>query len=689
MARTASYGTWASPVTLDTLVEEVVGLSWPMSTPSHVYWTEARPTEGGRQVVVRVPAGGGDPEEVIPPGFNARTTVHEYGGLCVAVHHDAAAGDTVYFSNFADQRLYRTVPGETPVPVTPEPAVARADRYAAPVLTHDGRHLLSVHERHFEPDVPSTVVNDVVIVPTDGSVAPQVLLSGHDFYSHVALSPDGRRMCWVSWDHPNMPWDGTELWEGELDVDAGRVLEPRLVAGGPSESVIEPKYAPDGTLHYLSDRTGWWNLYVAGERGGAGSGGAGRGGAGSGTGSGGADSGEDRAVAPMEADLGVPDWVFGTSVYTLADDGSVLATWRREGMNQLGLLRPGAHRFGVLAAGFTYVSQLCSASDGVTALAVAGSPTLPPCVVRIEAGASASPRIEFLRRSRADAVDPSYLALPAPVEFPTEGGEVAHALYYAPTNPDFDPPAGELPPLIVAVHGGPTSAAVPVLNYDIQYWTSRGFAVVDVNYGGSAGYGRAYRERLRGQWGVVDLQDCTAAALHLAATGRADRDRLLIHGGSAGGYTALCAATFTDVFAAGASYFGVADAAAFVEETHKFESHYTDGLFGPWPETADVYLARSPVRHTEGLRTPLIVFQGLQDKIVLPDQAELIVAALRENSVPHAYVAYEGEQHGFRKAASVKRTAEAELYFYGRVLGFTPADALDPVEIVHEERIGT
>ncbi len=683
MSRTSPFGTWASPITLDRLVENTVGLSFPIATSRHVYWTEARPQEGGRHVLVRTAIRGAlrgkqhasgpgkdqgsEPEDVIPEGFSARSALHEYGGLCVAVHHEPD-GDAVCFSNFADQRVYRVLPGETPVPITPPPPSPRAWRYAAPILTSDGGHLLAVRERHQDPDVPSAVVNDVVVIGTGGVDAPRPLLSGHDFYSHLALSPDGERICWVSWDHPRMPWDGTELWEGELDVEKARVHGAHRVAGGATESVTQPKYAPDGTLHYVSDRTGWWNLYAASP-----------------------DGTADRALAPMEAELGAPDFVVGISSYALLRDGTVLATWRRSGSSGVGVLPRGADTFDQLDTGFSYVSELHGAGDGSSAVAVAGSGSLAPCVVRIvpeEARPGSAPEIGILRRSRDDAVDAGYLSMAEPIDFPVEGGNVAHALYYAPTNRDFSAPDGELPPLIVNVHGGPTSAAVPVLNYSVQFWTSRGFALVDVNYGGSSGYGRAYRERLRGQWGVVDLHDCMAAARHLVAAGRVDGRRLLIHGGSAGGYTALCAAAFSDAFAAAASYYGIADLVALAKETHKFESHYTDGLLGPWREAADVYRSRSPVRHMDALRTPLIVFQGLEDAIVPPEQSEMMVAALRDNGVPHAYVVYEGEQHGFRKAEHVRRTAEAELYFYARILGFPPADDLEPVEIVYADRIG-
>ncbi|MGH8987848.1 MAG: S9 family peptidase [Acidimicrobiales bacterium] len=664
MVRTSPHGSWESPVTLDHLVADVVGLSFPFATPTHVYWTEARPSEGGRHVLVRRSVAGGVLEEVTPPGFGARTTVHEYGGLCVAVHHDPTVGDTLYFSNFVDQRLHRVVPGEAPCALTPEPPMKHAVRFAAPVLTCDGRHLLAVRERHGDPDVATTVVNDVVVMPTDGSEPPRALLFGHDFWSFIACSPDGRRVCWVSWDHPNMPWDGTELWEGELDVEEGVVRAPHLVAGGPSVSVTQPKYAPDGTLHYVADSTGWWNLYAAG-----------------------AGPGESRALAPMEAELGAPDFVFGLSSYAFVEDGKVLATWRCEGLDHVGVLHPDAREFTAADCGVTYVTQVRSTEDGSCAYAVAGSATLPPSVVRMEVSARGGVDVEVVRRSRAEAVGTDYISKPEPVDFPVGQGNVGHALFYAPRNPGFEAPTGELPPLIVSVHGGPTSSALPVLNYAVQYWTSRGFAVVDVNYGGSTGYGRAYRERLRGQWGVVDLGDCVHVANHLARSGRADGTRLVIRGGSAGGYTALCGATFTDVFAAATSYYGICDAAALAQDTHKFELHYTDTLFGPWPEDADVYKSRSPVYRAAAIRTPLIMFQGLDDKVVHPSQAEIMVAALRENGVPHAYVTYGGEQHGFRKAESIRRTAEAELYFYGRVLGFAPADELRPVDIAYEDRI--
>ncbi len=659
------FGAWPSPLTLDLLVEGSVGLSFPMLVAGQAYWIESRPAEGGRLVVMRSRGDGSRAEDVFGPEFSARTLVHEYGGLCFTVH-----GETVYFSNYTDQRLYRVEPGGEPEPITPEPPAPRAVRFAAPVVAGGGRYLIAVRERHPDPDTPSGVVNDVVAVPVDGRSDPTVLLDGHDFFAHPALSADGSRLTWVTWDHPHMPWDEAEVWCGELREQADgqpSVVMRRRLAGGSSESATQPKFGPDGSLYFVSDRTGFWNLYAAG-----------------------ADGGPDRPLAPMPFDLGAPDWVFGTSSYAVGHDGTVLGTWFDRGFCRLGVLHPGADRFAEIPTPLTEIANLRAADDGRSVLAVTGSASEPLAVVRIglpAPRADGAPSIEVLRRAREDTVGGSYLSLPEPIEFPTDGGLTAHAIFYAPANGDVQAPEGERPPLIVSIHGGPTGMARTVLNYGIQFWTSRGFAVVDVNYGGSAGYGRAYRERLRGKWGVVDLADCVHAARFLVDAGRVDGDRLLIHGGSAGGYTTLCAATFTNVFTAGASYFGIADTMVFVEETHKFESRYTDGLFGPWPETEDVYRDRSPVLHAEKLATPLIIFQGLEDKVVPPDQAEIMVSALAERGIPHAYIAYEGEQHGFRRAENVRRTAEAELYFYGRVLGFEPAGPLEPVPIAHAEAL--
>ena len=670
MVNVAPYGSWSSPITTDRLVENVVGLSYPVVSDSGVYWAERRPSEGGRVCIVRRTAGG-KCTDVFGPDYAARTLAHEYGGRPFTVH-----GDTVYFSNFIDQRLYRVVGDLEPEPITADSPVPRSFRYAAPVVTRVGHHIYCVRERHADPDLPKDVVNDLVVLASDGEAEPRVVAEGHDFFSAPALSPDGRHIAWLAWDHPRMPWDGTELWEAELGSD-GLPINPRLVAGGAAESVTQPRYSPDGRLHFISDRTDWWNLYVDDERGGA-------------------------PLYPAEAEFAFPEWQFGPSTYDFLADGTIAAVWQASGLGHLGVLRPAEQGQAALSCeevetDYSLFGYIVSKGDSV--VATAGSSSLPASVIEIaipprSPSASATPpdartgakavEVTALRTSRSDIVDASYLSQPEPIEFPTENGLTAYALLYRPKNPEFEAPPGELPPLVVTIHGGPTAAADAVLDYGIQYWTSRGFAVVDVNYGGSSGYGRKYRDRLRGAWGIVDLDDCVNCAKYLASEGIVDGDRLLITGGSAGGYTTLCAVTFRNVFAAGASLFGVADAGALARETHKFESRYLDGLIGPWPEARALYEERSPIFHVDQLRTPLILLQGLEDKVVPPEQSQMMADALREKGVPVTYVTFEGEQHGFRKAENIKRATEATLYFFGRVLGFTPAGDIEPVEIDNE-----
>jgi len=608
----APYGSWTSPVTADRLVEQAVSLGQVAVDGADVYWSEGRPAEAGRQVVVRWSPGAGAPVDVLPPGFSARTTVHEYGGASFAVRDGV-----LWFADFADQRVYRLDPGQAePEAVTPAGA-----RYADFAVAPDGRRVAAVRERHLES---GEVVNDVVLLPD------HVVAEGHDFFAAPRWSGDGR-LAWVSWDHPDMPWDATELW-----------VDGRRVAGGAEESVSQPRWGPDGALHWASDRTGWWNLYRDGE-----------------------------VVIEEDAEYAGPDWVFGMSTYTLLPDGTLVAARTRDGLSELTV-------DGVpLATPFTSFSSVQPYGDDAV-VAVVASAAASPALVRLDVRTGA---FEVIRRSRPTAFDPGYLSGPEPITFPTEGGLQAHALFYRPANSDFDGPDGDLPPLVVMSHGGPTAAARSELNLAIQYFTSRGLAVADVNYGGSSGYGRAYRRRLDGQWGVVDVADCVNAARHLAAAGLVDGRRMAIRGGSAGGFTTLCALTFFDVFAVGASYYGVADLAALATDTHKFESRYLDRLVGPWPEAAEVYRRRSPIHAADRLSSPVILFQGLEDKVVPPAQAEVMVEALRAKGLPFAYVTFAGEQHGFRQAATIVRAAEAELWFYGQILGFQPADAIEPVPI--------
>lgn len=639
----SAFGSWASPITSQLLVGDVVTLGFPSVEEGAYYWVEMRPTEGGRSVLVRRGVDG-ETSDVFGPDFAARTLVHEYGGRCYVVR-----GSDVYFCNFSDQRLYRIADGEAPVALTGKGPTPRAWRYADPVVSPDGSFLVCVRERHEEQ-----VVNDLVAIATDGTGDPLVIAEGHDFFSSPTFSSDGRRLAYIAWDHPNMPWDTTMLYEVELDEHA-RVAPRRVVVANPDESVIQPRYDARGSLIFVSDRTGWWNLYRDTPDG-------------------------PVALYPLDAEFGVPAWVFGLSNYAPLLDGSLVVAWHATDGSHLGVLDDsGMHEIDL---DWSMVGSVTT--DGVDFVGLVSSPLKPTAIVRIDLSSGAE---TVLATSFVNSIDPGYLSVPEPIEFATEDGLSAHALYYPPTNRDYEGPEGAAPPLIVSSHGGPTSSASAALSYSIQYWTSRGFAYVDVNYGGSTGYGRPYRERLKGAWGVVDLDDCVNAARHLADTGHADPNALLIHGGSAGGYTTLCALTFRDVFAAGTSYFGVGDLGALARDTHKFESRYLDGLIGPWPEAQAIYEERSPIFHTDLLRTPMILFQGLEDAVVPPAQAEAMAAALRDKGVPFAYVAYEGEQHGFRQAKNIIQTAEDELSFYAQVLGFAPADDIAPVTIENADSL--
>ncbi len=645
MLQVAPYGSWRSPISAELVAAGGVALEEVKVAGDAVRWLEGRPLEGGRRVVCGVaPGGGGEPEDLTPEGFNVRTRVHEYGGGSWAVH-----GDILFFANFDDQRLYRQDPGSPPRPITPEPPTLAAHRYADAAITPDGRVLVCVRERH-EAD---GVINELVTLPADGSEPPAVLAGGRDFYASPRLSPDGRRLAWLEWDHPNMPWDGTELKVAELSGGVP-VGESRREAGGPDESIFQPEWSPGGTLHFVSDRSGWWNLYRI-------------------------QDGQVEALAPMQEEFGHPQWVFGLARYAFLPGGRIACIHGLGPLQRLGVLDPDGH-LADLDLPFTafYPPQLRAVGDRLAC--VAGSPTRDAAVVLID---PAGGQVEVLRQSGDQELDPGYLSVPRQIEFPTEGGQTAYALYYPPANRDFTGPDGERPPLLVTSHGGPTAEVVSLLADGYQFFTSRGIAVVDVDYGGSTGYGRAYRQRLAGRWGIVDVDDCVAAARFLADGGEVDPRRLAIRGGSAGGYTTLCALTFRDLFAAGASYYGVADAEALARDTHKFESRYLDRLIGPWPQAAELYRQRSPIHHTERLSCPVILLQGLEDEVVPPAQAERMAAALDAKGIPHAYLAFPGEQHGFRRSENIKRAVEAELYFYSRVFGFELADPVEPVPIAH------
>jgi dipeptidyl aminopeptidase/acylaminoacyl peptidase len=638
--QTAPYGSWKSPITSDLIVKESIGLGQVKMDGDDIYWIEMRPSEGGRQVIVRQTRDGGA-VDVIPPGFNARTRVHEYGGGDYIAHNSI-----VYFSNFADQQLYRQAPHSAPQLVSEAGADAQL-RYADFVVDKSRDRLISVREDH--RDNEREAVNTLVAMPLAGGEA-QVLISGKDFYSSPRISPNCARLAWLSWNHPNMPWDGCELWTGDIGVD-GSITNQQLFAGGLRESIFQPEWSPDGMLYFISDRSGWWNLYRA------------------------ADT-TIECVCEMAAEFGAPQWIFGLSTYAFESAERIVCAFAERGLWRLGTIDTRSKTLQRIDAAYTDVSYVC-ATPG-RAVFRAGSPKAPFSIIEMDLATRATKALQ--RASKID-IDSGFISEPQPIEFPTEDGLTAHGFYYPPKNRDFAAPNLERPLLLVKSHGGPTSATIAVLMLGIQYWTSRGIAVLDVNYGGSTGYGRAYRERLNGTWGIVDVDDCVNGARFLATRGDADGNRLMIDGGSAGGYTTLCALTFRDQFKAGASHFGVSDAEALAKETHKFESRYLDNLIGPYPERRDLYIQRSPIHHAESLSCPVIFFQGLEDKVVPPNQAEAMVEALRQKGVPVAYVAFEGEQHGFRRAENIKRALDGELYFYSRVFKFDLAEPVEPVPI--------
>ena len=638
----APYGAWQSLVRIDDVVGDVIVLGEPWIDGDDVYWLEGRPAEAGRRVLVRA-AADGSTADLTPPPFNVRTRVHEYGGGSYVV-----GGGIVIFSHFGDGRLYRLDPGATEaVPITPPGPWRYAD--LRPDVAR--RRFYAVREDHSAGEGDhEAVVNTIVAVPLDGG-DPVVLMSGPDFVASPRLAPDGMRLCWLEWDHPDMPWDATRLRVALIEPD-GSLGESTLAAGGPDESIVQPEWGPDGTLHLISDRSGWWNLYriVEGPR--------------------------LEPLAPMEAEFADPSWIFDRSTYGFLADGSIAAVGRLGGSDHL--FHVGLDgRVGELEIPYTELDALRTAPTGLVALA--GAPTDPAVVARFDPGTLAVSGV--LRRASTVTLDPATISRPEPIEFPTDGERTAHALYYPPTNPAFTGPVGELPPLVVLTHGGPTSNALTTLDLTKQFLTSRGIAVIDVDYGGSTGYGRDYRRRLDGQWGVVDVDDVVAAARYLVERGDVDPHRLAVEGGSAGGYTTLAALAFRDLFAAGISLFGVADLELLAKDTHKFEAHYEHRMVAPYPEGAAVYRERSPIHAVDRIRCPVLVLQGLDDRVVPPEHAEGIVAALAANGIPYAYLAFEGEGHGFRGAVAIRRTLEAHLSFLGQVFGFEPADPIEPLEV--------
>ena len=636
---TRPFGAWSSPLAARDLVAGSRDFSELGVDAGTLYFIESRPEERGRQALMRYLPGHGF-EEVAPASFNVRSRIHEYGGGALSVGRNA-----VYFTHFDDQSLLRLAPGGAPEVLIP----AGKRRFANCIEDSQRSRLICVLEDHSHA---GEARNSLVSLSASSPSEPRVLFAGSDFVSAPSLDADGKRVAFLSWKHPNMPWDDVQLLVAELQDD-GSVAGIATLNEGRHEAVLEPRWGPDGKLYFLSDRDNWWNLYRV-------------------------ENGAVRQLTHAKFELGRPAWRLNQRLYDFLPDGRIAALCNDSGTEGLVLIAPETGRIERVAPDLVGTGSL--AVMGTSIFLVAGYADRPGGLFAFDANSGS---LTLLRESRASALPPEYVSIGTALSFPTGDGETAHGFYYPPRNPNFRGPAGAAPPLIMTVHGGPTAHATAALNLAIQFWTTRGFAVFDLNYRGSTGFGRAYRHSLYPHWGSKDVEDAVSAARFLADSGRADRDKLLIRGGSAGGFTVLAAHAFHAVFAAGANHFGVSDMEALATDTHKFESRYLDQLVGPYPAMKEKYRALSPIHRPEGFKRPLIVFQGLDDKIVPPSQSEAIVQALKERGVPVAYLAFAGEQHGFRDARNIVRVLEAELYFYGKVLGFTPADAIEPVEIAN------
>ncbi|MEU1042016.1 prolyl oligopeptidase family serine peptidase [Streptomyces sp. NPDC005907] len=651
MVQTLAYGAWPSPIDAALAAAHDGRPEFVGFVGEEAWWTEPRPAEGGRRTLVRRTADGTE-QSVLPAPWNVRSRVIEYGGL-PWTGLGRPEGPLVVFVDFADQRLYRyepDTPGGEPVPLTPVSSVGGGLRWVDPQVRPERGEVWCVLEE-FTGESPTDVRRVPAAVPLDGSAARdrdavrELTGDEHRFVTGPRLSPDGRRAAWLAWDHPRMPWDGTELLVADV-TDDGTLSGARAVAGGPEESVAQADWAGDGSLLYSSDRTGWWNLYRV------------------------APTGEEKALCPREEEFGGPLWRIGQRWFAPLE-GGLIAVVHGRGATALGILDPETGEVVDAAGPWTEFAPMLAA-HGTRVVGVGASPRSAYEVVELDARTG---RARVIGAPHDDPVDPAYYPEPQIRTFTGPAGREIHAHIYPPHHPDHVAPGEELPPYVVWVHGGPTSRAPLVLDLEIAYFTSRGIGVAEVNYGGSTGHGREYRNRLREQWGVVDVEDCAAVAVALAEEGTADRDRLAVRGGSAGGWTAAVSLAATDIYACGTILYPILDLAGWGSgETHDFESQYLETLVGPLAEVPGRYAQRSPAEHADRVTAPFLLLQGLDDVICPPAQCERFLARIQEagRRVAHAYIAFEGEGHGFRRAATTVRVLESELSLYAQVFGLNP-----------------
>jgi dipeptidyl aminopeptidase/acylaminoacyl peptidase len=646
-------GSWKSAITAEYIIRSSTSFQEILVDDDTVYWIESRPTEAGRAVIVRANPDGCI-ADVTPQGFNARTLVNSYGGGAFAVSQKTVifsnlAGPTgeMPYARYSDQRLFCLEPGQEPVPLTD----TLGSRYAAGVIDVARNNLITVREDRTY-SVHGEVMSAIVSVNLDGKGLQKLLVQGNDFYTSPRLSPDGRQLCWLTWNYPDMPWDSSELWLADLDK-GGSLSNARLIAGGGEESIFQPEWSPDGVLYFISDRTNWWNLYrFCGER--------------------------VEPVCPKAADFGAPQWIMRMSQYDFVSCERIICSYVEDGEWQLAILEIPNGTLRPVETGFTAISHVRAGQDFVVFFG--SSPTSPVSLVKLNL--ETNEQIILRSSINADTRDLlPYISRPQSISFATTGNATAYAFYYPPENPDFAVPTGEKPPLIIMCHGGPTDASTTGLSFLIPYFTSRGFAVVNVNYRGSSGYGRAYRQALYSNWGVYDWEDCASAAYYLIERGDVDAQRIVGRGGSSGGYTTLCLLTFTNLLRAGASYFGISNLNLIAVHTGKLEAHYSDKLIAPYPQGEAIYEARSPYFHADQIKSPAVFFQGLEDSVVPSEQTKTMVASLEQRGIPVASFYFPGERHGFCIASNIQQALEAELAFYACVLGFAPADDLPSIEI--------
>ena len=652
-----NYGSWPSTMTTDGLASRGHRFGHLTVDNGTVYWLESLPNEAGR-VVINCVDNSNPSKSITPDGFSVRTRVHEYGGADFSVR-----GETIIFCNDSDQRLYLQRGTDTPIPITPAPDFKHGLRYADIEFANNGEWLICIRERHAEDGDPLNVVNEIVRISlTNINVMainePEVLVNGADFYSYPRISPDGKTLAWTCWNHPNMPWDQTALWNADID-SSGYINNENCLLNNENESIYQPAWSPDGVLYFVSDRSGWWNIYSFG------------------------DDDVLNAITPLNAEFGFPQWQFGTSSYAFIDSQTIFAVYCQDGREHLCLIELDKGHMTPLELPY------CSYQSGLYYAAgllffIAANKHKGPAVISWNLSNQLATTISQAKRM---IMTEDNISVAEAIRFPTEDSKHAHGFFYPPLNSEYQGSIDEQPPLIVMSHGGPTAKTSAEFNANIQFWTNRGFAVVDVNYGGSTGFGRKYRDRLKANWGIVDVADCVNAAKYLVARGSVDGQRLAIRGGSAGGYTTYCALTNYSLFSAGVSRYGVADLSCLVKESHKFEVRYLDSLVGPWPEAEAIYYSRSPINHTDKFNCPVLLLQGDEDAVVPPAQSIAMAAALDQKQIPHALIILAGEQHGFRKRENICLALEAELNFYGQIFKLVPADKLFNLELKHKHNI--